>query len=256
VLHSNRERSLTRRHFLGGALAGISPLALALPVASATQPGRPVATTTISSGDLKVIFRDNARSPEVLGGVASLVNRRDAPGFDAFDPDSPGASAGLNFEHVIAGHKGAHNAFAPRHGRYTLYRLPDGRSARLVRRREDDPWAMSNTFAYTVTPPHFIDLDFRCVPHDKARFGKRGYAVLFFADYMNDVADVALHFLGVERPGGKEQWIRAEAPKGHRDWNGGGTYRSPPAADLEHDRDHNFKLNSWSYDWPRFTRPF
>ena len=25
---------------------------------------------------------------------------------------------------------------------------------------------------------------------------------------------------------------------------------------MEYDADHNFKLNSWSYDWPRFTRPF
>jgi hypothetical protein len=232
------------------------PLALALPTAAAAQAGRPVATTTITAGDLKAVFRDNAHSPEVLGGVASLVNRRDAPGFDAFDPDSPGASAGLNFEHIIAGHKDAHNAFAPRHGRYTLYRLPDGKSAQLVRKREDDPWAMSNTLTYTATPPHFIDIDFRCAPHDKTRFGRRAYALLFFADYMNDVADVALHFLAVERPGGKEHWIRADAPKAHQDWNGGGTYRSLPAAESEYDRDHNFKLNSWSYDWPRFTRPF
>ena len=27
-------------------------------------------------------------------------------------------------------------------------------------------------------------------------------------------------------------------------------------ADLGYDADHNFKLNSWSYAWPRFTKPF
>jgi hypothetical protein len=49
---------------------------------------------------------------------------------------------------------------------------------------------------------------------------------------------------------------------GHRqkeplaDWKQGGTYRSLSAADLESDADHNFKLNSWSYDYPRFTKPF
>jgi hypothetical protein len=246
----------TRRRFLGGILSSAPGLTAGAPALAATTPGKPVPTTTLSAGDLKVVFRDNARSPEVLGGVTSLVNTRDAPGFDAIDPDSPGASAGLNFEHIIAGHKNRHNAFSPRHGRYTLYRLPGGKSARLVRRREDDPWAMSNTLTYTLTPPHFIDLDFRCVPHDRALFGRRGYAVLFFADYMNDVADPALHFRGVERPSGKERWIRADAPKGHGDWNGGGTYRSLPAAGLEYDKDHNFKLNSWSYDWPRFAKPF
>ena len=25
---------------------------------------------------------------------------------------------------------------------------------------------------------------------------------------------------------------------------------------MEYDADHNFKLNSWSYDYPRFTQPF
>jgi hypothetical protein len=99
-------------------------------------------------------------------------------------------------------------------------------------------------------------VDFRCVPHDKALFGQRGYAILFFANYMNDVEDVALHFRGVEGPGQPERWVRAEAPKQHADWNQGGTYRSVPAADLGYDADHNFRLNSWSYDYPRFAKPF
>ena len=28
------------------------------------------------------------------------------------------------------------------------------------------------------------------------------------------------------------------------------------AKDLTYDADHNFKLNLWSYDYPRFTKPF
>src|SRR6185369_15665059 len=87
-------------------------------------------------------------------------------------------------------------------------------------------------------------------------FGKRGYAIFFFADYMNDVADVALNFRGIERAGGEEKWIRAEAPKEHRDWNGGGTYKHEKAADLQYDANQEFVLNNWSYDYPRFTKPF
>ncbi|MBI3850698.1 MAG: hypothetical protein HY298_10570 [Verrucomicrobia bacterium] len=148
------------------------------------------------------------------------------------------------------------SAFAPRHGRYTLYRLKDGRSAVLQRLREDCPWEVSNTLKYTVTAPHYIDVDFQCTPHKSSAFGKRGYAIFFFADYMNDVADVRLHFLGVEAPDAKEKWISADGPKGHPDWNGGGTYRQQKAADFEYDTDHNFKLNLWSYDYPRYTKPF
>jgi hypothetical protein len=241
----------SRRQFLASTM--ITMPALLGPPASED---RPVATTTISRGDLKAVLRDNSQSPRVLSGVASLVNQRDAPGFDAFDPDSPGASAGLNFEHIICGHRNPNNAFAPRHGRYQLYLLPDGHSARLVRKREDDLWAMSSTLTYTLASPDAIDVDFRCVPHDPSLFGKRAYAILFFANYMNDVQDVALHFRGIQGPGQPETWITADAPKGHLDWNQGGTYRSVRAAELGSDADHNFKLNSWSYDYPRFTQPF
>ena len=107
-----------------------------------------------------------------------------------------------------------------------------------------------------VAKPHYIDVDFRCDPHDPTLFGRRGYAVLFFANYMNDVEDVALHFRGIEAEGGREKWITGAAPRGHADWNQGGTYRSTSASALGYDADHNFKLNSWSYDWPRFTKPF
>jgi hypothetical protein len=115
---------------------------------------------------------------------------------------------------------------------------------------------MSNTLKYTVNEPHYLDLDFLCVVHDARVFGKRGYAILFFANYMNDVAEVPIHFLGVTKPGSKEQWIAADAPNAHPDWNEGGTYRHARADDLRYDDDHNFKLNMWSYDYPRFTKPF
>ena len=70
---------------------------------NATTPGKAWRedTVKIAAGDLEVLIRDNAGSPEVLSGLDSLVNTRDAPGFDAFDPDARGASAGINFEHII-----------------------------------------------------------------------------------------------------------------------------------------------------------
>jgi hypothetical protein len=225
--------------------------------AGAAEPAwQPCQTATIEHGDLKVLFLDNSQSPRVLSGADALENRRDAPNFDAFDPDSPGASAGLNFEHIIAGHASRDNMFMPRHHKYALYRAPDRPAVRLVRGEGDDPWRMSSTLTYTLAAPHAIDLDFRCQAHEPERFGRRGYAVLFFANYMNDVEQIALHFLGRESAQEQERWIAADAPSGHADYNGGGTYRSVDAPPLEYDADHNFKLNLWSYDQPRFSRPF
>jgi hypothetical protein len=213
-------------------------------------------TLTIERGNLSVLVRDNALSPGLLSGVDSLFDKTNAPGFDAFDPDDRGASAGLNFEHIICGHSNKFNAFAPRKGRYELFKQPDGYSAMLVRKAEDDPWSISSSLKYTMTEPHSIDFEFECRAHNKELFGSRGYAVLFFADYMNDVADLAIHFRGVRGPDQPEQWISADAPPGNPEYNHGGTYTSQAARSLGYDTNHNFKLNLWSYDYPRFTQPF
>jgi hypothetical protein len=73
---------------------------------------------------------------------------------------------------------------------------------------------------------------------------------------MNDVEDAAINFRGVEERGGQEKWIRTDAPPGHPDHNQGGTWRNVQAKDLPRDEDLKFRLNSWSYEYPRFTQPF
>lgn len=216
---------------------------------------RSVNPLTIRAGALSAVFRDNSESPRILSGIDTLTHSGVAE-FDAYDPDTIGASAGLNFEHVISGHSNPANSFTPRRGRYSLHADSDQRVAMLVRKAADGPWGLSSRLKYTVEEPHDVDFEFHCEALDSSLFGQRGYAVLFFANYMNDVLDPAIHFRGVERKGGEERWIRAAAPSGHRDYNQGGTYRSVDSADLEYDQDHNFKLNLWSYDYPRFTLPF
>ena len=227
-----------------------------LGVAVESASGERVQRLELHSGNLWALLRDNSSSPKILSGLDSLFDRKNAPDFDAFDPDDQGASAGLNFEHVICGHSNSANAFTPRQGRYDLYRLGDGVSARLVRKAEDDPWALSSSLKYSVSASNAIDFEFQCRAQNRELFGERGYAVLFFANYMNDVAEVPIHFRGVAAPGEDEKWIRADAPPGHPDYNQGGTYKSLTAEDLQYDTNHNFKLNLWSYEYPRFTQPF
>lgn len=223
--------------------------------AQASQPAAPH-TITINKGDLWVVFRDNSESPGILSGVESLINMRDAEDFNAFDPDTRGAAAGLNFEHIISNHKDPHNAFSPRQGKYELTRGPGDAAVRLTRRHEDDPWAMDSTMTYSVTSPHYIDMEFRCKAHDAKRFGKNGWAILFWGTYMNDVAETPFFFRGLKHTGSKEEWIPADAPPGPKDWDQGGTYRNVNSRELAYDADHNFKLNNWSYEQPRYTLPF
>ena len=213
-------------------------------------------TAKIVRGNLDVLFRDNSRSPQILSGIEALFNFKSAPNFDAFDPDQSGASAGLNFEHIIAGHSDPSNKFTPRKGEYSLYEMEKGKSVMLIRNQEDSPWAVSSSFKYTVIAPHYVDFEFKCIPHNKTRFGKRGYAIFFFANYMNDVAEIPIHFLGIDAPDGEEKWIAADGPRTHPDWNNGGTYHHLNAKALEYDEHHNFKLNVWNYDYPKYTKPF
>jgi hypothetical protein len=79
-------------------------------------PGPPLQTLALHNGNLSVLLRDNSFFPGVLSGVDCLFSQKDAPEFDAFDPADRGASAGLNFEHVISGHSNRFNAFSPRRG--------------------------------------------------------------------------------------------------------------------------------------------
>ncbi len=236
--------------------ARASAVLLLIAVTRVSAADRSPGTLQLRLGDLQVEFRDNSKSPRVLSGLGSLVNVREAPGFDAFDPEGRGASAGLNFEHIISGQLNPNNKFTPRSGPYTLQPLSNGAGARLVRRAADEPWRVASTLEYRIVEPHAIDFEFRCTPQKAELFGARGSAIFFFADYMNDVTDVALHFRGVAHAGDPETWIAADAPPGHRDWNAGGTYRHRDAPPVEYDANSDFRLNSWCYDWPRYVEPF
>ena len=209
-----------------------------------------------SRGDVAAHFQDNSDSPRVLSGLQSLFHLRAAADYDAFDPVQRGASAGLNFEHIIGGHANPANRFTPRHGPARMEIDEAPARAILVREAADSPWQVDSRLNYQLVAPHYIDFEFRCTPQEASRFGPRRYAVFFFANYMNQVRDVALHFRGQAGPDEEQCWQRAEAPAGHVDYNGGGTYRALEAAALRYDANHNFKLNLWSYDWPRYTEPF
>jgi len=245
------QRTRTGRGLGFALVAGL--LELASWVQAAEQvPGTETHATTLRHGDLVVLLRDNSRSPRVLSGIGGLWNIRDAKGFNAF----ASLEGGVNFEHIHSGYQDMANRSAPRRGPYRLYSLPDGRSASLVRRHEDDPWAMASTLTYSLRDAHAIDIDFSAVAHDRERFGKRGWAMFFFANYMNRVTAPGINFRGVRGPGAEESWIYAEASEAHADRGDGGTYRSMSGTDLTYEADHEIKDNLWSYAWPRFTRPF
>ena len=246
----------TRRDFLIRTATALPPLL----ISGATSLGgedRPVTTaTTITEGDLKVVFRDNSQSPRVLSGVASLVNRKAAPGFDAIDPDSPGAAAGLNFEHIISDHKSQNNAFTPRRGKISLHVLPDGKSVSSCESGKTTPGrcrAESSTRWRSLTSSTWIFAALLTTKPSSAS----GATPFFSSPTTWTMCRTRPSISGetqVHRPA--REVDRRRRPERSRRLEPGRWYRSSRAADLDYDADHNFKLNSWSYEWPRFTQPF
>ena len=202
----------------------------------------------MSSGDLRVAAWDNTYSPGRLSGLRSLLNLRDAPDYDAF-------RVALNFEHVISGHNRPANDFSPRHGPYRLKQITEP-SVEWVRRAEDSPWKLDSTMRARLSAPNAIDFRFSCTPRDAGLFGEHGYAVLFWANYMNPLTEIDMHFRGVTGPDEEEKWVSVQAPRTDFLHRHGGVYRSRDAKRLSFDDDHKSPWNVASYQFPRFTRPF
>ncbi len=202
----------------------------------------------MSAGDLRVAAWDNSYSPGQLSGLRSLFNLRDAPDYDAF-------SVALNFEHVISGHHRPENDFSPRHGPYRLKQI-DETTVEWVRRSGDSPWKLESTLRATLSGPSAIDFQFRCTPRDASLFGEHGYAVLFWANYMNPLTEIAMHFRGVTGPESEPGWVSVEATRTDFLHRHGGVYRSRDSKRLAYADDHKSPWNVASYEYPRFTRPF
>src|SRR4051812_3874748 len=98
-LRRERTKCLTAMRRFWATAAAVLTLATSS-VLIAQDGKRTEKTVTITEGDLKVVFRDQSKS---LSGVASLFHQKHAPDVDAY------IRAGLNFEHIISGHKNPNN---------------------------------------------------------------------------------------------------------------------------------------------------
>jgi len=205
---------------------------------------RPVDVAVVESGRIRFRVTSNSRTPQVLSGLESLSFLDKDERFEAF-------RAGLNLEHIYSGHRDVRNRFSPRKHAYLVCRERDGHSVFLVRPATQSPWSVEHATRLAVSPPDAIDIDFRCRFRDVSAVGVREYVTFFWANYMRELRDAAVHFRGVSEQGGDEEWIRAESMKG---WDVG-TYRAAAAPALEFDADHNMALNLRSFEWPRITRP-
>jgi hypothetical protein len=164
--------------------------------------------TTIAVGDLEVVFVDNGafgKHRAGYSGIASLTHKKE-PG-TIFVP----AYAGFNLEHVFGGEMVM--KFEPRQHPMTLEKVSD--RTILLRQAPTPVSAVESTTRFTVTAPHYIDIEFECIPH-KLDFFKYGYMGLFWASYIHEPEDKSINFLGRDESGTELRWIAAFS-KAHGD---------------------------------------
>ena len=162
---------------------------------------------TFSVGDLTATFVDNKAVPPVhragYNGIAVLMHKD--------QPDSIYVPyyAGFNLEHIFSGDS-LLQKFEPRRHPMTLSQI-----APNVVELYQSPTPLSQVESWTVftlKPPHYIDVEFKCVIHP-SDFFQHGYAGLFWASYIKAPRDIRIHFWGYSQDDKQPHWISAYSEK-------------------------------------------
>ena len=107
--------------------------------------------------------------------------------------------AGLNLEHIFNGEtEFEHNDifFEPRRAPMTFRKLNDQQAE--LHQPATPTFHVESTTRFTLRAPWYLDLDFRCTPHQHVH--QRGWFGCFWASYINGPADKSFYFLGGWRP--------------------------------------------------------
>ncbi len=158
----------------------------------------------LEAGDLDVIIADN----EAFGdhragynGVAVLRHRLEPRSL--FVP----RVAGLNLEHIFDGERrptAPEEFFEPRYAPMLLSRISD---LSIALHQPPTPYhQLESRTTFTLTPPHFIDLTFECIP--RADTYPRGYIGLFWASYINAPENLAIYTIGRGKSENRLRWIQ------------------------------------------------
>ncbi len=161
----------------------------------------------IEHGELIVEYVDNEELEpghrKGYNGIASLRHRKEDNSI--FVP----SFAGFNLEHIFGGDS-LDQLFEPRLHPMQLYRKDD--RTVLLYQSPTPISGIESLTEFTLTEPHYIDVQFSCVVHNPDFF-RHGYAGLFWASYIHQPADPKIYFKGTSGEDPTIQWIDAYSSK-------------------------------------------
>jgi hypothetical protein len=147
---------------------------------------------TFRVGDLEAVIGDNEACGEHQAGYNGIWSLRHASGTRSlFVPDF----AGLSLYHLFDGEKDDYSPpvrYEPRRAPMTFRRLSDTEAE--LHQPPTPIFHLESRIHFTLVAPHFIDLRYRCVAHERA-FG-RDYIGVSWTSYIHAPEDKSLYFLG------------------------------------------------------------
>ncbi len=155
------------------------------------------------AGDIEVVIGDNSAAGEHRAGYNGVWSVQH--GACPRSPFVP-AYAGLNHEHIFDGSKNHDRAvfFEPRVAAMTLQQVSD--RAVELHQPPTPTFHLESWTRFTVRPPHYIDMHYRCVPRQHAF--EYGYIGLFWASYIDGPEDKSIYFLGQRRRSEPVHWLQ------------------------------------------------
>ena len=152
-----------------------------------------MAHATFNVGDLTAVIGDNAAEGEHRAGYNGVwaLSHRAGAGRNVFVP----AVAGLNLEHIFDGERDVPQDvfFEPRVAPMTFRKLGDTEAE--LHQPPTPTFHVESWTRFTLAPPHYLDMSFRCVPTQHAF--RHAYMGVFWASYMDAPEDKSMYFLGV-----------------------------------------------------------
>jgi hypothetical protein len=162
-----------------------------------------VLTATLETGSLRAVFVGNqAFGPHHMAGyngIAELYHK--SQDSNIFVP----AYAGFNLEHIFSGDS-LEEFYEPRVHPMALYIKND--SEVLLYQKQTPLSGVESLTEFKLVPPHYIDITFRCVLHNK-KFFSHNYAGFFWASYIQKPMDKRIFFKGINENQTEEVWIPA-----------------------------------------------